>query len=150
MLVVDIGIPTPQNLLQSRGSSIQWGHLSMGNLASVLTQLKKEHERVQEHVAQLAQAILAVERLESRNAIPSHHVTAALAPAKKVMSAATRRKLSLAQKARWAATKPVQPVAIASPTAPTKRTMSAAARKKISLALRARWAKVKSTTKKAA
>jgi hypothetical protein len=115
----------------------------MGNLASALTQLKKEHELAQEHVAQLAQAILAVERLESRNAIPSNHVTAALAPGKKVMSAATRRKLSLAQKARWASTKPVQPVAVSSPAAPAKRTMSAAARKKISLALRARWAKAK-------
>jgi hypothetical protein len=48
------------------------------------------------------------------------------------MSAAARRKISLAQKARWAKQK----------TKP-RRTMSAAGRKRIAAAQRARWAKVK-------
>jgi type II secretory pathway component PulC len=115
----------------------------MGNLASALTQLKKEHELAQQHVIQLTQAIAVIERLESRNTTASNQMSVTLPPAKKVMSAETRRKLSLAQKARWASTKPAQPVAVSRPAGPIKRTMSAAARKKISLALRARWAKAK-------
>jgi hypothetical protein len=116
----------------------------MGNLAAALTQLKREREEAQQHVTQLDQAIQVIARLVSRNAGSTNQGTSA--PARTVMSDATRRKLSIAQKARWAAKNPVQSVS----PAPTKRTMSAAARKKISLALRARWAKVKSTAKKAA
>ncbi len=116
----------------------------MGNLAAALTQLRREHEEAQQHVAQLGQAIQVIEKLVSRNADSTKKITTA--PARTAMSDATRRKLSIAQKARWAAKSPVQSI---SPT-PTKRTMSAAARKKISLALRARWAKVKSTAKKVA
>ena len=65
---------------------------------------------------------------------------------KRPMSAAARRKISLAQKARWAkSAAKVQPVS----TKP-KRTMSASARKKIAAAQRLRWAKVKAQSKKAA
>ena len=55
---------------------------------------------------------------------------------RKGMSAAGRRRISLAQKARWAksATKS---------EAKPKRTMSASARRKIAAAQRARWAKAK-------
>jgi hypothetical protein len=55
------------------------------------------------------------------------------------MSAAARRKISLAQKASWATQK-----------ATPKRTMSAAGRKRIPAAQKARWAKVKAQQKKAA
>jgi hypothetical protein len=55
------------------------------------------------------------------------------------MSAAARRKISLAQKARWAKQK-----------AKPRRAMSAAGRKRIAAAQRARWAKVKAQRKKAA
>jgi hypothetical protein len=48
------------------------------------------------------------------------------------MSAAARRKISLAQKARWAKQRA------------SKRTISAAGRRRIAAAQRARWAKVKS------
>ena len=59
---------------------------------------------------------------------------------RKGMSAAARKKISLAQKARWAkrATKG-QDVNAARP----KRTISAAGRRRIAAAQRARWAKVK-------
>ena len=120
----------------------------MGNLAAALTQLRKEHEQAQNHVAQLVQAIAIIEGLESRNASTTNHATTP--PTKYVMSAATRRKLSIAQKARWAAKKPVRPIAIAASVSPTRRTMSAAARRKIAAAQRARWAKFRSTSKKAA
>ena len=52
------------------------------------------------------------------------------------MSAAARKKISLAQKARWAKR-----------AARPKHRMSAAARKKIAAAMRARWAKVKAGKK---
>ena len=53
-----------------------------------------------------------------------------------VMSAAARRRISIAQKARWAKMRG---------SSPNSNRMSAAARRKISLAQKARWAKVKST-----
>lgn len=57
------------------------------------------------------------------------------------MSAAARRKISLAQKARWAAKKTsTQP-------AKAKRVISAASRRKMAAAQKARWAKVKSQNK---
>jgi len=65
---------------------------------------------------------------------------------KKTMSAAARRRISIAQKARWAKrTSSGQTGTAGSP----KRTMSAAARRKIAAAQRARWAKVKAGKKMA-
>lgn len=60
------------------------------------------------------------------------------------MSAAARRKISLAQKARWATQK-----SSARPAKP-KRTISAASRRKMAAAQKARWAKAKAQQKKAA
>ena len=57
----------------------------------------------------------------------------------RTMSAAARRKISLAQKARWAKAKGHAPK--------PKRTISAAGRKRIAAAQRARWAKVKAQQK---
>ncbi len=62
---------------------------------------------------------------------------------KRTMSAAARRKISLAAKARWAkvrGNKAKSPV-VAKVSHKKKRTMSAAARQKISLAAKARWAR---------
>ena len=58
------------------------------------------------------------------------------------MSAAARRKISLAQKARWAKSNGHAPK--------PKRTMSAAGRRRIAAAQRARWAKIRAKGKKAA
>jgi hypothetical protein len=55
------------------------------------------------------------------------------------MSAAARKKISAAAKARWAKVK--------GKAAPKKRTMSLAARRKIAAAARARWAKVRAAKK---
>jgi hypothetical protein len=54
------------------------------------------------------------------------------------MSAAARKKISLAQKTRWA-----KSAAHGQATTKPKRTISAAGRKRIAAAQRARWAKVK-------
>jgi hypothetical protein len=58
---------------------------------------------------------------------------------RRTLSASARKRISLAQKARWAKQK-----------ARPKRTISAAGRRKIAAAQRARWAKVKAGQKKAA
>jgi hypothetical protein len=58
----------------------------------------------------------------------------------RTMSAAARRKISLAQKARWAKAKGHEPK--------PKRIISAAGRKRIAAAQRARWAKLKAAKKK--
>ncbi len=58
---------------------------------------------------------------------------------RKQLSAAGRRAISVAQKARWAKRTSGPQAAAAKP----KRTLSAAARQKIGAAQRARWAKVK-------
>jgi hypothetical protein len=58
------------------------------------------------------------------------------------MSAAGRRRISLAQKARWAKARGQAPK--------PKRTMSAAGRKRIAAASRARWAAFRAAKKKAA
>jgi hypothetical protein len=62
-------------------------------------------------------------------------------PKRHTMSASTRKRMSLAQKARWAKAKGRAPK--------PKRTMSAAGRRRIAAAQRARWAKVKAEKKKA-
>ena len=56
---------------------------------------------------------------------------------RKTMGAAARRKISLAQKARWAKQK------ASGPTGKPKRTISAASRRRMAAAQKARWAKAK-------
>jgi hypothetical protein len=55
------------------------------------------------------------------------------------MSASTRKRMSLAQRARWAKAKGRAPK--------PKRTISAAGRKRIAAAQRARWAKIRAAKK---
>jgi len=62
------------------------------------------------------------------------------------LSASARRRISLAQKARWAK----RTANIHAGTVKPKRTISAAGRKRIAAAQRARWAKVKAQKKKTA
>jgi hypothetical protein len=90
----------------------------MGNLAVVVQQLRRERERAQKEVQRIDAALAALGSLSSNGSSRQH-----------TMSAAARRRISLAQKARWAKQK-------ASP----KRTMSAAGRRRIAAAQRARWA----------
>jgi len=64
---------------------------------------------------------------------------------RRTLSASARKRISLAQKARWAKRANIQ----AGKMKP-KRTISAAGRKRIAAAQRARWAKVKAQQKKTA
>jgi hypothetical protein len=98
----------------------------MGNLVDAVQQLRKERERLQTALQSVDAALAA---LGSSNG------------SSRTMSAAGRRRISLAQKARWAKVK--------GGPAPKVRTISAAGRKRIAEAQRARWAKVKSEKKAA-
>jgi len=120
----------------------------MGNLTSALQQLRAERKQAQSHVEKLDTAISVIESLNG-----SGRFRRANRPGR-IISAASRRKMAHAQRARWArARKESQPVvAIAKTTgsAPVKRTMSAAARRRIAAFQKARWAKIKAQQKKAA
>jgi hypothetical protein len=120
----------------------------MGNLAGALQQLRAERKQAQLHVEKLDQAISVIESLNGSGTFGQANQPT------RIISAASRRKMARAQRARWARAKNgSQPVvAIAKPmaSAPVKHTMSAAARRKIAAFQRARWAKLKAQQKKAA
>lgn len=86
-------------------------------MSVVVQQLKKERVHVQQQLQRIDEALAALGNGSNG--------------ASRKMSAAGRRRISLAQKARWAKHK-----------AKAKRTISAAGRRRIAAAQRARWAKV--------
>lgn len=115
---------------------------TMASLTNALQQLRAERQVAQLHVEKLDQAISVIESLNG-----SGKFGKANRPTRTI-SAASRRKMALAQKARWAkARNGSQP---AKTTAPAKRTLSIAARRKIAVAQRARWASVKAGQQKRA
>ena len=118
----------------------------MSNLTSALQGLRAERSRAQLQVEKLDQAISVIESLNgsgtSRNAPQP----------KRIISAASRRKMAQAQKARWAnVRKESKPAAtLKTGSSPVKHTMSATSRRKIAAAQRTRWAKIRAEQKKAA
>jgi len=120
----------------------------MGNLNNALQQLREERKQAQSHVEKLDTAISVIESLNGSGSFGR-----AKQPTR-IISAASRRKMAQAQRARWAnARKESQPVVAKAKTtgaAPIKHTMSASARRKIAAFQRARWAKIKAQQKKAA
>ena len=107
----------------------------MANLSGVVQQLKKAHAKAQAEVDRLGAALAALGSMTGRS----------LARKRRTLSAAARRKISVAQKARWAK---VRETARVVPIR-AKRTLSAAARRKIAAAQRARWARLKGGKKTA-
>jgi len=99
----------------------------MRNLSVLVQQLRRERERAQKEVQRIDSALAALGSLSSNGSSRQH-----------TMSAAARRRISLAQKARWAKQK-----------ARPKRTISAAGRRRIAAAQRTRWAKAKRENKAA-
>jgi hypothetical protein len=119
----------------------------MGNLTSALQELRAERKQAQLQVEKLDQAISVIESLNGSGTLGRANQPT------RIISAASRRKMAQAQRARWArARKESQPVETARTTVstPAKRTMSAAARRKIAAFQRARWAKLRAQQKKAA
>jgi hypothetical protein len=104
----------------------------MGDLSALVQQLKKEHERAQKEVQRIGAALAALGSVSSDGASRQHAI-----------SAATRRKISLAQKAQWAKQK------ANGRTPKPKQTISVTSRRRMAAAQRARWAKVKRESKAA-
>jgi hypothetical protein len=129
----------------------------MGNLANALQQLRAERREAQSHVEKLDKAISVIESLNGSGASGTTNrptgITSPSAPTR-IISAASRRKMALAQQARWAKVrKESQPVVATAKTttaAPVKRITSPAARRKLSAFQKARWQKIRAQQKKAA
>src|ERR1039457_2012313 len=122
--------PQPVPTAASHSSQLQLSRIkipegvTMSNLvglAAVVSELRKERANQVNELKHLDAALVVLGKLSGR----SNHT----------MSAAGRRKISLAQKARWAKAK--------GHASKPKRTISAAGRKRIAAAQRARGAKVR-------
>lgn len=96
----------------------------MANLSGIVQQLKDERVRVEQQLSALNAALTAFVGAYSGSA---------KSKGTRKMSAAARKKISLAQKARWAKHAASNATSTAKPT----RTMSAVGRKRIAAAQRA-------------
>ena len=119
----------------------------MASLDNVLLQLREERDQTQSEIEKLQSAISTIEDLVGRVSGDNG------ARPRKKMSAAGRRRIAQAQRARWAKLrKPPQPAVTAKSIAPTpaKRRLSPAGRRRIIAAAKARWARVRAQQNKKA
>lgn len=117
----------------------------MTTFDNVLLQLRTEQKQAQAAVEKLQKVILAVEGLNG-HAGPSSNRTRP----KRTMSAAARKRIAVAQKARWAKFKKQSPAANGKSSTSGLRRISAEGRKRIAAAARARWARVRAKQAKKA
>jgi hypothetical protein len=110
----------------------------MGNLSGVVGHLKKELARAQQEVQRFTAALAALGSSSSNG--------------RRTLSASARKRISVAQKLRWAKARNRSKPAAATESAPVKRTrtISAEGKKRIAAATRQRWAKFRAAKKKAA
>ena len=99
-------------------------------LASIVSELRAERTNLVSQLRHVDAALSVLGKLNGGNSYMKPRRT---------LTASARKRMSLAQKARWAKR-----------AARPKRTMSASARRKIAALQRARWAKLKAQQKKAA
>ncbi len=71
----------------------------MANLGQILKQLRRERSRTRKELSRLDDAIAAIEKLVGNNPEPAR---ARKLRARRKLSAATRKSIGRAQKARWA------------------------------------------------
>ncbi len=114
----------------------------MSNLSRILVDLQVRRDQTQRELGQLDAAIAALHGLNGRSGKGLHRASAARPL--RVMSAAARRKISLAKKAWWA-----KKSSSTAPGASHRHTLSLATRRKIAAAQKARWAKVRQERKAA-
>lgn len=108
--------------------------VNLEGLASIVSELRAERTSLVNQIKHVDAALAVLGKLNDGGSYTKPRRT---------LSASARRRISLAQKARWAKqARNHQPA--------PKRTMSASARRKIAAAQRARWAKWKVQQKKAA
>jgi hypothetical protein len=110
---------------------------NLKGLASIVSELRVERENL---ASQLERVDAALSVLGNSNGGSSS------TKPRRTLSASARKRISLAQKARWAKRTGKDQARESKP----KRTMSASARRKIAAAQRARWAKVKAQQKRTA
>jgi hypothetical protein len=102
-------------------------------LASIVSELRVERTNLANQLKRVDAALSVLGKLNGGSSY---------AKPGRTVSASARKRMSLAQKARWAKAKGHAPK--------PKRTISAAGKKRIAAAQRARWAKVKAQQKKSA
>jgi len=110
---------------------------NLKGLASIVSALRVERTNLASQLKHVDAALLVLSKSQDGN--PD-------ARPKRTLSPSARKRMSLAQKARWATRAAGDQAGKTKP----KRTMSASARRKIAAAQRTRWAKVKAQQKKAA
>jgi hypothetical protein len=103
----------------------------MANFDAIVKQLQAERDRIDS-------AIAALQELSNSNPVSSGGPRA-----RKTMSAAARRRIAAAQRARWARVKSQKVVPIKAGT----HHISAAGRARIAAAARARWARMRAGKK---
>lgn len=108
---------------------------NLKGLASIVSELRVERTNLVDQLKRVDAALSVLGKLHGRNSYTKPRRT---------LSASARKRMSLAQKARWAKRAANDQAGKMKP----KRAMSASARRKIAAAQRARWAKVRA--KKAA
>jgi hypothetical protein len=114
---------------------------NLKGLESVVTQLREQRTNFVNQLRHVDAALAVLGKLDG--------VRSYTEP-RRILSASARKKISAAQRARWAKVKRQQKVVpIAQALKPGKRVMSVSARRKIAAAQRARWAKVKREKKAA-
>jgi hypothetical protein len=117
---------------------------NLSGLASIVSELRVERTNLANQLRHVDAALSVLGKLNGGSSyIKANGPT-------RIVSAASRRKMARAQKARWAKARNGSEPAAATASAPAKRTMSASARRKIAAAQKARWARVKAAQKKAA
>jgi hypothetical protein len=109
----------------------------MANLEQIVRDLKSERDRLDAAIRALEGVGASINRRTSKAASP------AKTTGRRTMSAAARRKIAAAQRARWARVKGQKVV----PIKAGRRRISAAGRARIAGAARARWAKVRAGKK---
>ena len=115
----------------------------MSNLNRALQELRQERVRAEREVERLGEAISVLEGLVGRSHLgkPARSGrTTRMGRPRRRMSAAGRRKIAAAQRARWAKVKQGR-------SQSAKRTVSAAARNRMAAAQRARWANLRAEKK---
>jgi hypothetical protein len=111
-------------------------------MQSVVSLLQKERTRLEDELHRVTAALVAFGNVYMHGSQPK----AAVATRKKrTISAAGRKRIAAAQRARWAKAEWQKVVSIA---ARTGRSMSPAARRRIAAAQKARWAKWRKAQKK--
>jgi hypothetical protein len=110
-------------------------------LGNIVTELRAERAHLVNNLRHVDAALAVLGKLEG-----GKFATVS----RRSLSAAARRKMAAAQKARWAKVRSQSQTSSSNKTnsARPKRTLSAAARRKIAAAQRARWAKIKAAQSK--